>query len=196
MEFKLQQEMCEAFIHQDLTFLQPSEIYPTSTESHNTPSPLNVVSNQQSVTATPIQSIEPVLGITPTEVHQTLECEEGQDIEDVLGTTACKGYVNTPVQTPNGLYVTQPKCFLNEALRKEKEVDQWAGIPHENLLNQSFLEQLESLQILEQLAPLHLAREHLPLDIIDILECLGKTDNIPFNQLYTLAVITLKSSRL
>ena len=43
---------------------------------------------------------------------------------------------------------------------------------------------MNSLQILEQLAPLHLAREHLPSDIIDILERLGKADNIPFNQLY------------
>ena len=30
-------------------------------------------------------------------------------------------------------------------------------------------------------------KEHLPGDIIDILECLGKADNIPFNQLYSLA---------
>ena len=52
---------------------------------------------------------------------------------------------------------------------KKKQAEQWAGIPHEKLLNQSFLDQLNSLQILEQLAPLHLAREHLPSDIIDIL---------------------------
>ena len=47
-----------------------------------------------------------------------------------------------------------------------------------------FLDQLNSLQILE---PLHLAREHLPSDIIDILERLRKADNIPFNQLYYIA---------
>ena len=52
------------------------------------------------------------------------------------------------------------------------------------LLNQSFQDQLNSLQILEQLASLELAKQHLPADIIDILECLGKADNIPFNQLY------------
>ena len=59
--------------------------------------------------------------------------------------------------------------------------------PHEKLLNQSFLDQLNSLQILEQLTPLQLAKEHLPSDIIDILERLGKADNIPFNQLYYIA---------
>ena len=59
-----------------------------------------------------------------------------------------------------------------------------ASIPHEKLLNQSFRDQLNSLQILEQLALLELAKQHLLVDIIDILEHLGKADNIPFNQLY------------
>ena len=31
---------------------------------------------------------------------------------------------------------------------------------------------------------MELANQHLPADIIDILECLGKANNIPFNQLY------------
>ena len=70
---------------------------------------------------------------------------------------------------------------------QRKQPKQWAGIPHEKLLNQSFLDQLNSLQILEQLAPLQLAKEHLPSNIIDILERLRKVDNIPFNQLYYIA---------
>ena len=40
---------------------------------------------------------------------------------------------------------------------------------------------------MEQLAPLQLVKEHLPDDIVDILERLGKADNIPFNQLYYIA---------
>ena len=40
---------------------------------------------------------------------------------------------------------------------------------------------------MEQLAPLQLVKEHLPGDIVDILERLGKADNIPFNQLYYIA---------
>ena len=43
------------------------------------------------------------------------------------------------------------------------------------------------LQILEQLAPLELAKEHPPADIFDILEWLRKANNIPFNQLYYIA---------
>ena len=51
-------------------------------------------------------------------------------------------------------------------------------------MNQSFNDQLNSIQILEQLAPLQLVKKHLPGDIIDILERLVKADHIPHNQLY------------
>ena len=90
----------------------------------------------------------------------------------------------------------QPKRFLPlsqeakklvEELHKEEIASQWAGLLPKILLQESFLEQLDTLQALDQLAPLTAAKEHLPGDIIDILECLGKADNIPFNQLYHLA---------
>ena len=119
-----------------------------------------------------------------------------QNVTDILGTAAFEGYVKTPIQTLNGIYVKQPKQLLplaeeakhlTEEIQKEQQAKQWAGIPHEKLLNQSFLDQLNSLQVLEQLAPLQLAKEHLPSDIIDILERLRKADNIPFNQLYYIA---------
>ena len=80
----------------------------------------------------------------------------------------------------------EAKCLVEE-MRIEKLNEQWAGIPHKKLLNQSFWDQLNSLQILEHLTPLELAKQHLPVDIIDILECLGKADDIPFNQLYYIA---------
>ena len=73
---------------------------------------------------------------------------------------------------------------MAEEICIEKLNEQWAGIPHEKL---SFRDQLNSLQILEQLAPLELAKQHLLADIIDILECLRKANNIPFNQLYYIA---------
>ena len=62
-----------------------------------------------------------------------------------------------------------------------------AGLLPEKLSQESFVEQLDALQTLDQLAPLTAAKEHLQGDIINILECLGKVDNIPFNQLYSLA---------
>ena len=59
---------------------------------------------------------------------------------------------------------------IAEEIRIEKINEQWAGIPREQLLNQSSTDQLNSIQILEQLAPLQLAKEHLQGDIVDILE--------------------------
>ena len=113
-----------------------------------------------------------------------------------MGTTAFQRYVETPIQTLDGIIVTQPKRFLPlaqearkmaEEIRIKKINEQWAGLPQEQLLNQSFNDQLNSIQILEQLASLQPAKDHLPGDIIDILERLGKADNIPHNQLYYVA---------
>ena len=101
-----------------------------------------------------------------------------------------------PLQTLDGIIVNQPKHFLPlakeakriaEEIRIEKINKQWAGILREQLLNQSFNDQLNSIQILEQLAPLQLVKEHLPGNIVDILERLGKADNIPFDQLFYIA---------
>ena len=82
--------------------------------------------------------------------------------------------------------LTQEAKKLAEQIHKEETASQWAGLPLEKLLQESFLEQLDALQALDQLASLTAVKEHLPGDIIDILECLGKVDNIPFNQLYSL----------
>ena len=151
---------------------------------------------QHSISDTPIHQVESVLGMTPVENQQLQNRNQPQDIMDILGTAAFEGYIHTPIQTLDGIYVNQLKWFLPlakeekclaEEICKEKQTEQWAGIPHEKLLNQSFLDQLNSLQILEQLAPLQLAKEHLPSDIIDILERLRKADDIPFNQLYYIA---------
>ena len=92
--------------------------------------------------------------------------------------------MNQPKQL---LPLTEEAKRIAKEIRIEKINEQWAGIPREQLLNQSFNDQLNSIQILEQLAPFQLAKEHLPGDIINILERLGKADNIPFNQLYYIA---------
>ena len=140
-----------------------------------------------------VRQVTPLLGITPRENTQLQSTNTPEDIEDILGTRAFQRYVDMPLQTLDGIVVNQPKHFLPlakeakriaEEIRIEKINKQWAGIPREQLLNQSFNDQLNTIQILEQLAPLQLAKEHLPGDIVDILERLGKADNIPFNQLY------------
>ena len=143
-----------------------------------------------------VSPVTPLLGITPHENTQLQSRNMPEDIADILGTRAFQRYVDTPLQTLDGIIVNQPKHFLPlakeakriaEEMRIEKINEQWAGIPQEQLLNQSFNDQLNSIQILEQLAPLQLAKEHLPGDIVDILKRLSKADNIPFNQLYYIA---------
>ena len=145
---------------------------------------------------TSVSQVTPLLGTTPSENSQLQHRNTPDNISDILSTQVYQGYVQTPLQTLDGIVVNQPKPFLPlveeakciaEEIRIEKINKQWPGIPHEQLLNQSFTDQLYSIQILEQLTPLQLAKEHLPGDIIDILERLGKTDNIPFNQLYYIA---------
>ena len=139
---------------------------------------------------TPVSQVTPLLGTTPRENHQLQHKNTPDDISDILGTRVYQGYVETPIQTLDGIMVNQPKRFLplvEEAKRLTEEIrigklnKQWSGILREQLLNQSFMDQLNSIQILEQLASLQLAKQHLPVDIIDILEHLGKADNIPFN---------------
>ena len=98
-EFKCQQKMCENFVHQELTFLQPSK------ENQEESSPPEVTTDQQPVNETPVHPVEPVLGTTPIEECWINDQEQGQDIADILGTTSYEGYVRTLVQTLNDLYI-------------------------------------------------------------------------------------------
>ena len=143
-----------------------------------------------------VSQVTPLLGIMPCESTQLQNTNTQEDVEEILGTRAFQRYVDKPIQTLNGMIVNQSKHFLplaqeaqkfTEEIRIKKINEQWAGIPREQLLNQSFNDQLNSIQILEQLAPLQLIKDHLSGDIIDILKRLGKADNIPHNQLYYVA---------
>ena len=200
------EKRCLKFINQDLTFLQSSSIPSTfSNISHAASASAKVKQptriqlsthiSQENNNTPPTQTVEPVLGFTPTEICQA-QSEPKLTVQQLLEIESCKDCVKTPLQTLDSIYVNQPKRFLPltkeakklaEEFRKEEIVSQWAGIPPEKLLQESFEEQLNSLQSLDQLAPLMAAKEYLPKDIINILELLGKADNIPFNQLYNLA---------
>ena len=138
------------------------------------------------------QIVEPTLGFTLAEIR-CAQNEPKLTVPQLLAIEFCKDYAKTPLQTLDGIYVTQPKRFLPlaqevkklvEEFQKKEIASQWVGLPPEKLLQESFVEQLDALQSLDQLALLIAAKEHLPGDIINILELLGKVDNIPFNQLY------------
>ena len=141
--------------------------------------PPKPTADKASDSETPISQVTLLLGTTPRENHQLQHRNSPDDIFDILGTRVYQGYVETPLQTLDGIMVNQPKRFLplaeeakclTEEIRIKKLNKKWSGIPHEQLLNQSFTDQLNSIQILEQLALLQLAKEHLPVDIIDISE--------------------------
>ena len=114
-----------------------------------------------------VSQVTPLLGTTPSENTQIQHRNTPEDISDILGTRVYQRYVDTPLQTLDGIIVNQPKWFLplaeeakriTEEIRIEKINELWAGIPHQQLLNQSFNDQLNLIQILEQLAPLQLAK--------------------------------------
>ena len=154
----------------------------------------NEHSLKENTTSSHTQSVQPALGFTPAKVCHA-ESNPTLTVPQLLEIEPCREYTETPLKTLDGLYITQPKRFLPLAqeaqklakeLCKEEIASQWAGLPPEKLLQESFLEQLDALQALDQLTTLTAVKEHLPGDIIDILSCLRKVDNIPFNQLYSL----------
>ena len=202
-EFINGKERCLKFVNQDLMFPQASHIPSNFANVSHTPTQLKEPScitlptciSKENNNTSCTQTVQPTLGFTPAEIHHA-QNNPTLMVPQLLKIKSCKDYAETPLQTLDGLYVTQPKRFLPlaqevkklvEEFRKEEIASQWAGLPPEKLLQESFIEQLDALQSLDQLAPLTAAKEHLPGDIIDILECLGKVDNIPFNQLYELA---------
>ena len=109
-----------------------------------------------------ISQVTPSLGTTPSKNSQIEHRNMPEDILDILGTRDYQGYVETPLQTLDSIIGNQPKQFLPlaeeakriaEEIRIEKINEQWAEIPRKQFLNQSFSDQLNSIQILEQLAP-------------------------------------------
>ena len=85
--------------------------------------------------------MQPTLGFTPAETHRA-QNEPTLMIPELLEIEPCKDYTETPLQTLDGLYVTQLKRFLPlsqeakklaEELCKEEIASQWAGLPPEKL---------------------------------------------------------------
>ena len=86
---------------------------------------------------THVSQVTPLLGITPHENTQLQHRNMPEDVADILGTRAFQRYVETPLQTLDGIIVNQPKHFLplaketkriTEEIRIEKINEQWAGI--------------------------------------------------------------------
>ena len=128
-EFIKGEERCLKFINQDLMFLQASHIPSTFTNISHTPTPLKEslcitlpthISKENNNTAC-TQTVQPALGFTLAEIHQA-QNEPTLMIPQLLKMEPCKDYTKTPLQTLDGLYVTQPKKFLPLAQEAKKLV--------------------------------------------------------------------------
>ena len=87
---------------------------------------------------TSVSQVTLLLGTTPRENRQLQHKNTPDDISDILGTCIYQGYVETPIQTLDGIVVNQPKRFLPlaeeakclaEEMRIENLNKQWSGIP-------------------------------------------------------------------
>ena len=84
-----------------------------------------------------VSQVTSLLGIIPGENTQLQSTNTPEDIEDILGTRAFQRYVDTPLQTLDGIVMNPPKHFvllakeakrITEEIRIEKINEQWAGI--------------------------------------------------------------------
>ena len=132
-------------IEADSSLLAPSSI--NKPEHKETLVPMErpeLIAEAASAGDTLISQVMPLLGITPSENTQLQNRNMPEDIADILGTKAFQRFVDTPLQTLDGIIMNQPKRFLplakeakriTEEIRIEKINEQRAGIPHKQLLN-------------------------------------------------------------
>ena len=59
-----------------------------------------------------VNQVTPLLGIMPRESTQLQNMNTQEDVKEILGTRAFQRYVDTPIQTLDGIIVNQPKRFL------------------------------------------------------------------------------------
>ena len=87
-----------------------------------------------------VSQVTPLLGTTQSKNTLIQHRNMPEDISDILGTKVYQRYIDTPLQTLDGIIVNQPKWFLplaEEAKRIAKEIriekinEQWVGIPCE-----------------------------------------------------------------
>ena len=154
MYFKENQPQHTVIIHNDSL---PAPLITTQPEREEVPTSLTrqePMTRAISTVDTNISQVTPLLGTTPRETSQLQNTNTQEDVEEILGMTVFQRYVETPIQTLDGIIVTQPKHFLPLALEARKIAEeicikkineQWAGLPQEQLLNQSFNDQLNSI---------------------------------------------------
>ena len=101
----------------------PTPSFATQSERKEIPTLLTV---QETTTHTNIAAdtlvsqVTPLLGITPRESTQLQNTNTQEDVKEILGTRAFQRYIDTPIQTLDGIIVNQPKRFLPLAQDAQK----------------------------------------------------------------------------
>ena len=110
--FKENQARHTVIIHNDSL---PAPLITTQPERKEVPTPLTrqeLMTLAISAADTNISQVTPLLGTTPRKTSQLRNIHNQEDVEEILGTAAFQRYVETPIQTLDGIIVTQPKRFL------------------------------------------------------------------------------------
>ena len=125
-------------IHNDSLPTPSVATQPERKEILTSPTRQETLTHATSAAGTLISQVTPLLGITPHKSTQLQSMNTQEDVEEILGTRAFQRYVDTPIQTLDGIVVNQLKHFLPlaqearkiaEEIRIEKINEQWAGIP-------------------------------------------------------------------
>ena len=118
--FKENQARYMVIIHNDSL---PAPLITTQPERKEVPTPLtrqDLMTRAISAADTNISQVTPLLGTTPHNTSQLRNTNTQEVVEEILGTTAFQRYVETPIQTLDGIIVTQPKHFLPLAQEARK----------------------------------------------------------------------------
>ena len=69
-----------------------------------------------------VSQVTPLLGITPCKSTQLQSTNTPEDVKEILGTRAFQRYryIDTPIQTLDGIVLNQPKRFLPLAQEAKK----------------------------------------------------------------------------
>ena len=85
---------------------------PERKETLTPPARQEIMTDVTSTADTLVSQVTPLLGITPRESTQLQSMNTPEDVKEILGTRAFQRYVDTPIQTLDGIVVNQPKHFL------------------------------------------------------------------------------------
>ena len=120
MYLKENQARHTVIIHNDSLPAPSITTQPERKEIPTSPTRQETTTQATSAADTNISQVTPLLGIMPRESSQLQNTNTQEDVEEILGTRVFQRYVDTPIQTLDGIIVNQPKHFLPLAQEARK----------------------------------------------------------------------------